>query len=156
MSTWHWNEDEQTAFETLRQAMISKPVLRQPIFTKPFFLLMDASAYGMGAILSQEGGSLTSNPSQKLKLYPVTYYSATFTQIECNYDIYERELLAIIKAISHWRPNLIWTKEPFTILTDHANLLHWKLPRKLNRRTARWHGELQDYNFKLHHVPGKL
>jgi RNase H-like domain found in reverse transcriptase/Reverse transcriptase (RNA-dependent DNA polymerase) len=156
MSTWHWNEDEQTAFETLRQAMISKPVLRQPIFTKPFFLLMDASAYGMGAILSQEGGSLTSNPSQKLKLYPVTYYSATFTQIECNYDIYERELLAIIKAISHWQPNLIWTKEPFTILTDHTNLLHWKLPRKLNRRTARWHGELQDYNFKLHHVPGKL
>jgi RNase H-like domain found in reverse transcriptase len=116
--------------------MINKPVLRQPNFTKPFFLLTDASAYGVGAILSQEGGSLTSNLGQKLKLHPVTYYSATFTQMECNYDIYERELLAIIKAISHWRPYLIWTKEPFMILTDHANLLHWKSPRKLNRRTA--------------------
>jgi Integrase zinc binding domain len=39
---------------------------------------------------------------------------------------------------------------------DHTNLLHWKSPRKLNCRTARWHGELQDYNFRLQHVPGKL
>jgi RNase H-like domain found in reverse transcriptase len=110
----------------------------------------------VGAILSQEGGPTTSNPGQKPKLHPVAYYSATFTQTERNYDIYEQELLAIIKAISHWRPYLIWTKEPFTILTDHANLLHWKSPRKLNCRTARWHGELQDYNFRLQHVPGKL
>jgi RNase H-like domain found in reverse transcriptase len=123
-TTWHWNEDEQTAFETLCQAMINKPVLQQPDFTKPFFLLMDTSAYGVGAILSQEGGSLTSNPSQKPKLHPIAYYSATFIQTECNYDIYKQELLAIIKAISHWRPYLIWTKEPFTILTDHTNLLH--------------------------------
>jgi RNase H-like domain found in reverse transcriptase len=100
-STWHWNEDEQTAFETLHQAMINKPVLRQPDFTKPFFLLTDASAYGMGAILSQEGGSMTSNPNQEPKLHPIAYYSATFTQTERNYDIYEQELLAIIKAISH-------------------------------------------------------
>jgi RNase H-like domain found in reverse transcriptase/Reverse transcriptase (RNA-dependent DNA polymerase) len=89
MSTWHWDEDEQTAFEALRQAMINKPVLRQPDFTKLFFLLTDTSAYGVGAILSQEGGSMTSNPSQKPKLHPVTYYSATFTQTECNYNIYE-------------------------------------------------------------------
>jgi RNase H-like domain found in reverse transcriptase len=86
----------------------------------------------MGAILSQEGGSLTPNTTQKPKLHPVAYYSATFTEMECNYNIYEWELLAIIKAISHWRLYLIWTKEPFTILTDHANLLHWKSPRKLN------------------------
>jgi RNase H-like domain found in reverse transcriptase/Integrase zinc binding domain len=155
-TTWHWGKDEQTAFEMLCQAMINKPVLRQPNFTKPFFLLTDASAYGVGAILSQEGGSSTPNPNQKPKLHPIAYYSATFTQTEHNYDIYEQELLAIIKAISHWWPYLIWTKEPFTILMDHANLLHWKSPRKLNHRTARWHGELQDYNFKLQHIPGKL
>jgi hypothetical protein len=61
----------------------------------------------VGAILSQEGGSITSNPSQKPKLHPVAYYSATFTQMERNYNIYEGELLAIIKAISHWKPYLI-------------------------------------------------
>jgi RNase H-like domain found in reverse transcriptase len=61
----------------------------------------------MGAILSQGGGSSTLNTNHKPKLHPVAYYSATFTEMECNYDIYERELLAIIKAISHWRPYLI-------------------------------------------------
>jgi hypothetical protein len=136
--------------------MVNKPVLRQPDFTRPFFLLTDASAYGVGAILSQEGGSNNSNTAQKPKLHPVAYYSATSTKTEHNYNIYDQELLAIMKAITHWHPYLIWTKEPFTILTDHANLLHWKSLRKLNRQTARWHGELQDYNFILQHVPGKL
>jgi RNase H-like domain found in reverse transcriptase len=98
--------------------------LQQPDFTKPFFLLTDTLAYGMGAILSQEGGSNGSITAQKPKLHPVVYYSATFTKTECNYDIYDQELLAIMKAITHWHPYLIWTKEPFTILTDHANLLH--------------------------------
>jgi RNase H-like domain found in reverse transcriptase len=96
-------------------------------------LLTDASAYGVGAILLQEGGSTNPNVVQKTKLHPVAYYSATFTETECNYDIYDRELLAIMKAITHWQPYLIWTNKPFTILTDHTNLLHWKLPRKLNR-----------------------
>ena len=83
------------------------------------------------------------------------YYSATFTATERDYDIYERELLAIIKTITHWRPYLIWTEEPFTIHTDHTNLLYWKFPRKLNIYTVRWHAELQDYHFVLKHVPRK-
>jgi RNase H-like domain found in reverse transcriptase/Integrase zinc binding domain len=153
---WTWGGNEQEAFKTLWTAMIDKPVLRQPDFMKPFFLLTDASAYGVGAILSQEGGTTNLIGNRKPKLHPVTYYSATFMETECNYNIYEREILAIMKAITHWRPYLIWTKEPFTILTNHTNLLHWKSPHKLNRRTARWHGELQDYNFKLQHVPRKL
>jgi RNase H-like domain found in reverse transcriptase/Reverse transcriptase (RNA-dependent DNA polymerase)/Integrase zinc binding domain/Chromo (CHRromatin Organisation MOdifier) domain len=149
---WHWGKEQQQAFEFLRDAMCRQPVLKQPDFTQPFAVFTDASAYGVGAILSQEGGPNTQN---RTKYHPVAYYSATFTETERNYDIYDRELLAIMKAITHWRPYLIWTKEPFKIFTDHANLLHWKSPRKLNRRTARWHGELQDYNFTLHHVPGK-
>ena len=138
--------------------MCDKPVLRQPDFTKPFYVLTDASAYGVGAILSQEGETdilHIKTPHKKPKLHPVVYYSATFTETERNYDIYDRELLAIMKAITHWRPYLIWTESPFTIYTDHANLLYWKSPRKLNQRTARWHSELQDYDFILEHVPGK-
>jgi RNase H-like domain found in reverse transcriptase len=110
----------------------------------------------MGAILLQEGGSVNQNTTCKPKLHPVAYYSATFTEMEHNYNIYEQELLAIMKAITHWWPYLIWTNEPSTILTDHANLLHWKSMRKLNRQTAQWHGKLQDYNFVLQHVSGKL
>ncbi len=47
-------------------------------------------------------------------------------------------------------------KYPFTILTDHANLLYYKTSKKLNRRTARWHADLQEYNFVIKHVPGKI
>jgi RNase H-like domain found in reverse transcriptase/Reverse transcriptase (RNA-dependent DNA polymerase)/Zinc knuckle len=136
---WHWNDEQQQAFEKLRDLMCQQPVLKQPDFTKPFAVFTDASAYGVGAILSQEGGPNTQN---RTKHHPIAYYSATFTETERNYNVYDRELLAIMKVIIHWRPYLIWTKEPFKIFTDHANLLHWKSPRKLNRRTARWHGEL--------------
>ncbi len=75
--------------------------LTQPDFKKPFFLQTNALAYGVGAILSQEGEHHTVT-SQKPKLHPIVYYSATFTPTEQNYNIYEWELLAIMKALTHW------------------------------------------------------
>jgi hypothetical protein len=89
----------------------------------------------VGAVLSQEGGNITPSLLKRTKptLHPVAYYSATFTPTERNYDIYERELLAVMKSLAHWRPYLGWTKEPFIIITDHANLQYWKSPQNLNR-----------------------
>ena len=114
--------------------MCEAPVLIQPNFEKKFFLQVDALAYSVGTILSQEGETTTSSleKCQKQALHPIVFYSATFTPTERNYDIYNRELLAMMKALYHWRPYLAWTKEPFTILTDHANLTYWKAPRKLD------------------------
>jgi hypothetical protein len=131
-------------------------VLTQPDFEKKFFLQTDASAYGVGAVLSQRGKNpYYTHKNLKPKHHPIAYYSATFTPTERNYDIYERELLAIMKSLGHWRPYLGWMKEPFTILTDHANLQYWKAPQNLNRRTARWHADLQEYDYEIQHVPGK-
>jgi hypothetical protein len=79
---WSWQQEEQAAFETLHKAMMDKLVLQQPDFTKPFFLLTDTSVYGMGAILSQEGGITDQNTTWKPRLQPVAYYSATFTRTE--------------------------------------------------------------------------
>ncbi len=152
---WDWGEPQQRAFEELKTRMCSRPVLTQPNFDKPFFLQTDASAYGVGTILSQEGEH-HATASQKPRLHPIAYYSATFTPTERNYDIYERELLAIMKSLTHWRHYLGWTKYPFTILTDHANLLYYKTPKKLNRRMARWHADLQEYDFIIKHIPGKI
>ena len=104
--------------------MSKRPILLQPNFDKQFILQTDASALGMGAVLLQKG------PTEKLQ--PVEFFSATFTPMERNYDVYERELLAIMKALAHWRPYLGWTKELFLIQTDHANLQYWKSPRNLN------------------------
>ena len=101
--------------------MCKKPVLQQPNFNKTFYLQTDASAYGMGAVLSQEGeGSTTHKP----KWHPIAYYSTTFTPTEQNYDIYEREFLEVKKALEHWQLYLIWTKQPFIIETDHENLTY--------------------------------
>ena len=74
-------------FKHLESLMCAKPILRQPNYAKAFFLATDASAYGMGTILLQEGEL---NPrTQKPMLCPVTYYSNTFTLTERNYNIYE-------------------------------------------------------------------
>jgi Integrase zinc binding domain/RNase H-like domain found in reverse transcriptase len=60
-----------------------------------------------------------------------------------------------MKALAHWRQYLGWTKEPFTIMTDHANLQYWKSPKNLNRCTARWHANLQEYDYEILYIPGK-
>ena len=151
---FHWDPPQQKAFLTLKRHMCSQAVLKQPNYNKPFFSATDASAYGVGAVLSQEGGF---NPrTKKFVQQPIAYYSATFTPTERNYDIYERELLAVIKALDHWRPHLAATEDPVTALMDHANLTFWKNPRKVNCRVARWFSFLQDYNLVIKHVPGKL
>ena len=82
--------------------MCCKPVLRQSDFEKPFHVYTDALAYGVGAILLQEGETNLLKPNKMPKHHPITYYLATFTPTERNYDIYKQELLAIIKAITHW------------------------------------------------------
>jgi hypothetical protein len=151
---FHWKEAQIKAFKTLKTLMCARPILRQPDYTKPFFLATDTSAYGVGAVLLQEGET---NPRiHKTMRHPITYYLATFTPMERNYDIFERELLAVMKALHHWRPHLAATETPVTVLTDHTNLNHWKTPKKVNRRVARWFGELQEYNLVIQHIPGKL
>ena len=153
-AVFHWGAPQTHAFETLKMLMCRRPVLHQPQYDKPFYLATDASGYGVGAVLLQEGES---NPRTKKPMqHPIAYYSATFTPTERNYDIYERELLAVLKALKHWRPHLAATEIPVTVLTDHANLTFWKNPQNVNRRVARWFAFLQDYNLVIKHVPGKL
>ena len=154
---WHWGEAQHKAFEELKTQMCGSPVLIQPDMNKQFTLHIDTSAYGMGTILSQEGSHTTKTLAQWHKpiLHPVAYYSATFMPTEWNYNIYERELLAIMKALTHWRHYLGWTKTPFIICTDQANLQYWKSPRNLNCQTARWHTDLQEYDYILEYIPGK-
>jgi RNase H-like domain found in reverse transcriptase len=72
------------AFETLKTLMCRRPILRQPDYNKPFFLATDASSYGVGAVLSQEGET---NPhTLKIMRHPIAYYSATFMETERNYN----------------------------------------------------------------------
>src|SRR6266851_5509459 len=109
-TVWQWEEREQGAFEALRDKMISHLVLQQPDFDKMFYLQTDVSKYRVGAILLQDGALRGVTPQKR---HPVAYYSTTFSPTEQNYDAHNLEFLGVLKSIEHWRPYLIWTKEPF-------------------------------------------
>ena len=143
---WQWTEKEQHAFDTLKAKVAEEPVLLFPQMTKPFELEVDASAITIGAVLNQKGDDN--------KLHPVAYYSESFTATKHNYDVYDWELLAIVKALWQWRMYLLGSPHPILIHMDHSNLQYWKEPRKINRRVAREFQELLEYNFILKHIPG--
>ncbi len=146
--TWRWTNIEQTAFDALKEAVAKDPVLLFPKLTEPFEMEVDASATAIGAVLNQKG--------EDNKIHPVAYYSESFSATECNYDVYDRELLAIVKALRQWRTYLLGSPHLITIHTDHSNLQYWKEPRKINRRVAREFQELAEYDFILKHIPGTM
>ncbi|XP_075427356.1 uncharacterized protein LOC142466384 [Ascaphus truei] len=112
-----WSPKAIEAFEFLKKAFVTAPILRHPDTSLPFTLEVDASDVGAGAVLSQR-----STPQEKL--YPCGFFSRKFSSAERNYDVGNRELLAIKLALQEWRHLLEGTKEPIAILTDHKNLLY--------------------------------
>ena len=85
---------------------------------------MNASEYAIGAVLSQK---------QEEKWKPIVFLSRTMQPVERNYEIYNKELLAIVEALIKWRQYLLDTMEPFEIWMDHENLEYFREPHKLNR-----------------------
>ncbi|KEP45598.1 putative Transposon Tf2-1 polyprotein, partial [Rhizoctonia solani 123E] len=143
---WTWETQQEESFKVLKQALVDSPILIQPDPSKEFFLECDASDYATGAILNQKGSDD--------KLHPVAYLSKTLAPAERNYDIYDKELLAVIRALKEWRHLLEGTQIPVTILTDHKNLEYWGTKRDLSRRQMRWMGFLADYNYRIVYRPG--
>ncbi|SJL16239.1 uncharacterized protein ARMOST_19759 [Armillaria ostoyae] len=105
----------------------------------------DASNGAIGTVLSQE---------QEGRWRPVAFMSKVLTAMECNYEIYNKELLAIMLALSEWRHYLMGALEDVEIWTDHQNLQYFRKPQKLNCHQARWVTELAEYHFILKHKPG--
>ena len=88
-------------------------------------------------------------------LHPVTFYSKKHSPAECNYEIYDKELLAIVRAFEEWRPHLEGSSQPIQILTDHKNLEYFMSTKLFNRRQARWSEFLSRFDFKIIFRPGK-
>ena len=80
--------------------------------------------------------------------------SRSFTPAERNYDIHDRELLAIIHGLRAWQHLLLSSPHVVTIFTDHKNLTYYRHAQRIAQRIARYLGELADYNFILVHKPG--
>jgi hypothetical protein len=128
---WEWTLDCKNAFHQLLKQVTSAPILHWHIADSKlkYVLETDASNFAMGTILSQE---------KEGKKVPIAYMSKALSPEQRNYDVWDKELLAIIKALEEWRHYLEGAKETFDILLDHQNLKYFKAPHKLNRRQAQW------------------
>ena len=143
---WTWGTDQQSAFATLLSLFQTAPVLHLPDVGRPFVIMTDASLIASGGILMQHDGNGD--------LHPCAYLSQTFSLAERNYDIYDRELLAVIHTLEHWCHYLQGTTHPVTLLTDHKNLTYFCQPQKLSHHQARWMMFLQDFDLHFIHLPG--
>ena len=124
---WRWEKEHQKAFEELKEKIMSQPVLSLPKREGNFRVEMDASGHAIEGVLSQE---------QNGKWKPIAFLSRTMQPAEQNYEIYDKELLAIVEALAKWRQYLLDAKEPFEVWTDHENLKYFREPHKLNGRQA--------------------
>jgi hypothetical protein len=144
---WTWESKHQEAFDELRKRITSEPVLAQPQLDQQFEIEVDASGFALGAVLMQRG--------EDGKRHPIAYFSTTLTEAERNYDIYDLEYLAIVKACRNWRPFIAGSPHKIIVHTDHANLQYWRQPHKISRRIAREVLELSEFDIELRHIPGK-
>ena len=135
-----WSIQADRAFQQLKVALISSPVLRLPDFDKLFDVATDASGVGIGAVLSQE-------------LHPVSFFSEKLSEAKGRYSNYDRELYAIVQSLKFWRHYLLHRE--FTLYSDHDALRFLHSQKKLSARHGRWVELLQDFTFSLRHKPGR-
>lgn len=130
---WHWGEAEQAAFDALKAALVSAPVLATPDPALPYEVYTDASGFALGAVLLQDQGQ---------GLQPLAYLSRKLNPAEQRYPTGDREMLAVIYALQEWRCYLEGTR--FTVNSDHRNHI-WFSTKQLSRRQAKWALWLQSY-----------
>jgi hypothetical protein len=140
-----WGEDQEIAFRTLKQKLMSGPILRYPNFSEDFILTCDASNEGAGAILSQ---------GEVGKDLPIAYASRSFNKAERNYSTTEKELAAIVWGIKHFRPYLYGRK--FRVVSDHKPLAWIMSVKDPGSRLIRWRLQLEQYDYEIVYKPGKM
>lgn len=145
--TFSWSPEADRAFEHLKHLFCSAPVLCHPDPSAQFVVEVDASESGVGAVLSQRSSS-------DQKFHPCAFFSRQLTAAEKNYDVGNRELLAVVLALKEWRHWLEGASQPFLVWSDHKNLAYLRSARRLNSRQARWALFLGRFNFTLTYRPG--
>ncbi len=116
LKDWLWGAAEQQAFNTLKNAITSAPMLTFPSRSGLFRLECDASNFAMGAILSQQQDGL---------FHLIGFMSKSFSDMEQNYQIHDKEMLVIMHALEEWRHFLEGSDQKFEIHMDHKNLSYF-------------------------------
>lgn len=140
-----WSKPEQEAFQRLKDAMCSAPIIRNPDFTLPFYIQCDASDVSGAAALGQ---------IQDNNEVIISYYSHKWTTIEAKYGATEREAACVLFSVRHFR-DYVWGRE-ITIITDAQAVTHIRtLKTEGSSRLARWALELNNYELTIKHRAGK-
>jgi hypothetical protein len=135
-----WGDEVENAFQELKHALSSAPVVQLPNFERPFVVECDASGSGMGVVLHQEDG-------------PVAFFSRPMAPRHAELAAYERELITLAQAVKHWRPYL-WGRS-FIVKTDHYSL-KFLLDQHLSTIPRhRWISKLMEFDFVVEYKPGK-
>jgi len=127
---WKWEKKQEEAFGKLKAVFTTELVLAIPDIDKEMRVEADASDYATGGVLSTR--------CEDGKWRPVAFISKSLNTTERNYEIHDKEMLAVIRCLEAWRHYLEGAKLEFEIWTDHKNLQYFMTSQKLNRRQARW------------------
>ncbi|XP_076040903.1 uncharacterized protein LOC143025315 [Oratosquilla oratoria] len=145
---FRWSQMCQDSIESLKTLLSNAPVLRAPNLEKPFTLHVDASDVAGGAVLLQEGEGDS-------VLHPVGYFSKKFNKHQRNYATVEKEALALLLALDHFRIYIGSTIHPVQVRTDHNPLIFVEKMKNTNQRLLRWALALQPFHLKISHIRGR-
>jgi transposase InsO family protein len=134
------------AFRSLKEKFTTAPTLGHFNPQEACVVETDASDFALGGILSQKGDDG--------KLHPIAFHSRKFSPAEINYEIHDKELLAIVDCFKVWRRYCEGAMHTVQVFSDHQNLEYFTTTKVLNRRQARWAQELAGIDFKVFYRPG--
>ncbi|GFN91436.1 reverse transcriptase [Plakobranchus ocellatus] len=127
----------------IKRLFSSPPILIIPVIQETFIVRSDASDFGVGAVLLQDRDGT---------LMPCRYASRKLLPRECKYSAIEREALALVFAVTHFQRYLIF--KHFVLQTDHKPLAYLRTGSPKNARLMRWALALQEFSFRVVHIPG--
>ena len=144
---WIWTAECQQSFESVKQSLISAPILAIADQDKPYTVVCDASNHAIGCALMQKDDDANDRV--------ICYQSRQLKPAERNYPVHDKELLAMKYALVKFRVYLLGER-PFTVYTDHASLRTAINSPHLSQRMARWLSFFAEYNFRVEYKSGRL
>ena len=131
----------------MKNAFTAQPVFHLPDLSTPFAISTDTSKHASrGVLLLKDTNG---------EWHPCAYLSQTFSPTEHNYNIYDWELLVVMRALDTWQHYLLGSPTTIQVFMDHKNLTYFRQPRNLNQRQVWWLLNLSKFDLAFKHIPGK-